>query len=128
MKKFIIPIILVFIALGGFIAFRAISFSQTELKPQAQALAVSNLRHATLAIDGMWCSSCALGAEYALKEKAGVVNATVGFEEDIEGMGEVIYNPKQISLEEITKAVEPYKANVAKDEWATSIDLENLPK
>lgn len=128
MKKFIIPTVLIFIALGGFIVFRAISLSQKDLRSQVQIPAVNNLRHATLAIDGMWCSSCAVSAEYALKEKAGVVNATVGFDENLEGVGEVIYNPKQIDLEEITKAVEPYTARVVKDEQATSTDLMDLPK
>lgn len=133
MKKIIIPIILIVIALGGFITFRAISVSQIESKSQnqkeiAQVLPISDLRHATLAIDGMWCSSCAVGAEYALKEKQGVINAVVGFRENLEGVGEVIYNPEQIGLDEITKAVEPYKASITKDEQTTSTDLEDLSK
>lgn len=68
------------------------------------------------------------GAEYALKEKNGIVNAVVGFSENLEGAGEVIYNSKRIDLEEITKAVEPYEASIVRDEQATSIDLENLAK
>lgn len=128
MKKIIIVIILIFIALGGFIAFRAISLSKKDLGSQVQIPPVNNLRHARLEISGMWCSFCAVSAEYALKEKAGVVNATVGFDKNLKGVGEVIYNPNEISLEEIIKAVEPYKASLVKDEQATSIDLIDLPK
>lgn len=140
MKKLTIPIIiLAIVALSGFIAFRAISLAQTpnqnkfgtgqvDLKSQTQVLAANNLRHATLAIDGMWCSSCAVGAEYALKEKNGVMNAVVGFSENLEGIGEVIYNPQQIDLEEITKAVEPYEASVTKDEQTISANLKNLTR
>lgn len=86
------------------------------------------LHKATLTIEGMWCSGCAVAAENALKEKAGVVNATVGFEKNLEGVGEVIYNPEEIELEEITKAVKPYKAKVINDVQTTALELKNLPK
>lgn len=79
-------------------------------------------------IDGMWCAGCAVAAENALNEKTGVVNAKVGFKENLEGIGEVIYDSKQINLEEIVKAVEPYKANVVSDKQTTSTDLKDLPK
>lgn len=88
----------------------------------------SKLHKATFAIDGMWCTGCAVAAENALKEKAGIVNAAVGFKKNLEGVGEVIYNPEEIGLEEIVKAVEPYKAKVINDVQATALELKDLPK
>lgn len=128
MRKFIILTILVFIILGGFLAISCSSQSDLtsqEKKEVALVLEDKNLRYAELAIDGMTCSGCAVAAENALKKKDGVVDAKVGF---FEGKGEVIYNPKLISIEEIVKAVEPYKANVIKDEEAISTELKDLPK
>lgn len=162
MKKFIIPTVLIFIALVGFIFFHPIlppqtgsesqphpqinsksqsspqvnskrylkleMNSQTNQKPQKQTSTVKNLRYATLVIEGMWCSSCAVSAEYALKEKVGIVDAVVKFGKNSEGLGKVIYNPKQIDLEKIIEAVKPYRAKVVKDEWTTSTNLKNLLK
>lgn len=89
---------------------------------------LENLRQATLVIDGMTCAGCAVAAENALKEKAGVINAKVKFKENLVGIGEVIYNPKQVGLEEITKAVEPYKAKVINDVQTATLELKDLPK
>ena len=123
MRKFIILTILTFIIVGGFLAISCSSQSgitAQEKKEVPLVLEDNELRYAELAIDGMTCSGCAVAAEYALKEKAGVIDAAVGFSG---GKGEVIYDPKLISLEEIVKAVEPYKANVIKDEEAISTKL-----
>jgi len=71
-----------------------------------------NLRQAILKIDGMFCVSCATGAEYALKEKEGVVDASVDYDGE---KGLVIYDPKKISKDEIIHAIIPYTATITKD-------------
>lgn len=71
-----------------------------------------NIKAVTLKIEGMWCASCAVGAEYALKEKQGIVEAMVDFQT---ATGKVTYNPRQISQEEIVSAVLPYEASVVEE-------------
>lgn len=97
-------------------------------KETNKIVSVENLRYTALAIDGMWCAGCAVAAENAIKRKTGVIDAKVGLKENLEGMGEVIYNPKQINLEEIIKAVEPYNAKVTNDVQTTTLELKNLAK
>ncbi len=72
----------------------------------------ANLRQAVLKIDGMFCVSCATGAEYALKEKNGVVNARVDYDSET---GYVVYNPSKISKDELIQAVKPYTAIITED-------------
>ena len=60
----------------------------------------------------MFCVSCATGAEYALKEKGGIVDASVDYDNE---NGKVIYNPLKISKDEIIQAVNPYTAIITED-------------
>lgn len=75
----------------------------------------NKLYKATLAIDGMWCASCAVSAQYSLKNIPGVADAYVGFTKNLDGEGWVIYEPKRVTKEQITNAVEPYKATITSD-------------
>jgi len=118
MKNFIISVII--IALAGLIVF-SLTTKQTatkqKFKIKTNDLVINqqqqkNLRQATLKIDGMFCVSCATGAEYALKEKEGVINASVDYDSE---SGEVIYNPQKISKDEIIQAVSPYTATITED-------------
>lgn len=72
----------------------------------------ANFRQAVLKIDGMFCASCATGAEYALKEKVGVVDASVDYNSE---SGNVVYDPSKISKDEIIQAVKPYTAVITED-------------
>lgn len=101
---------------------------KSEIKETNSILSVENLRHATLAIDGMTCPGCAAAAESALKEKAGVMDAKVELKENPEGIGDVVYSPNVIGLNKIIKSVEPYKAKVINDVQATTLELKNLAK
>ncbi len=73
------------------------------------------LHKATLLIDGMWCSSCAVGAEYNLKAIEGVVDAYVGFTDNLDGNGWVIYEQGKVTDEQIIEAIEPYQATIKSD-------------
>ncbi|MBI2267883.1 MAG: cation transporter [Candidatus Blackburnbacteria bacterium] len=69
----------------------------------------------TLRIDGMWCTSCAVSAQYSLKSLPGVTDAYVGFTKNLDGEGWVIYKQDKVSKEQIIKAIEPYKAVITSD-------------
>lgn len=118
MKNFIIFAII--IAVAGLIGFSIVT-KQTTTKPEFETKAnyletnqqkQENLRQATLKIDGMFCVSCATGAEYALKEKEGVIDASVDYNNET---GKVVYDPLKISKDEIIQAVKPYTAIIVKD-------------
>lgn len=118
MKNIIITTII--IAVAGLIGFSLITKQTTtksELEVKTNNLEINQqqqekLRQATLKIDGMFCVSCATGAEYALKEKEGVVDASVDYDNE---KGSVIYNPQKISKDEIIQAVNPYTATITED-------------
>lgn len=75
----------------------------------------SRVHKATLAIDGMWCASCAVGAQYNLKAIPGVTDAYIGFTKNLDGEGWVVYEPDKVTKEQIIKAVEPYRATITSD-------------
>ena len=79
------------------------------------SLTGQKLRKAELAIEGMWCASCATGAEYNLKAIEGAVDAYVGFTDDLGGEGWVVYENGKVSEEQIIKAIKPYEATITKD-------------
>jgi copper chaperone CopZ len=117
MKKIIILIAtLGVVTLGGTVLSKSISGTNGN---QASAILGSltgqKLRRAELAIDGMWCASCATGVEYNLKAIEGVADTYVGFTDDLEGEGWVIFEQGKVSEEQIIKAVEPYKATITAD-------------
>lgn len=117
MKKIIILIaVLGVVTLGGAVLSKSISGTNGN---QASAILGSltgqNLRKAELAIEGMWCASCAVGAEYNLKAIEGVADAYVGFTDDLGGEGWVVYENGKVSKEQIIKAIEPYQATVVSD-------------
>jgi len=73
---------------------------------------VSNLHKATLQVEGMTCTSCALGIEYQLKNVEGVVAASVNY---AKGTGFIIYNPGKVTAEEAAAASDVYPAYVIED-------------
>jgi copper chaperone CopZ len=119
---FIAVVILLLAGLAGFL----IIAKQPFLKPRAGFLnsyqrfphnnklyaRQTNLRQATMKINGMWCAGCATGAEYALKEKDGVIDASVDYASET---GRVIYDPSKISKSELLNAVKPYSAVLVND-------------
>jgi copper chaperone CopZ len=116
MKTFIAVVIIIITV--GLIRFSIVT-RQTVPKPKSELKTSSlepnqpkNLRQATLKIGGMFCASCATGAEYALKEKKGVVSASVDYDSE---SGKVIYDPSKISKEELIQAVKPYTAVIIED-------------
>ena len=120
MKNIIIATIIVIIA--GLIGFSIVTkpTEQTASKSEfgetkanyLETNQSANLRQAALKIDGMFCVSCATGAEYALKEKVGVVDASVDYDSE---SGNVVYDPSKISKEEIIQAIKPYTAVITED-------------
>lgn len=85
--------------------------------------ALEDLKQCTLSIDGMWCPSCSVGIEYAFKESEGVIDARIDVDEDLNGIGYVIYDPKLISPEDIVNKAEPFEAVVISNEPATALQL-----
>lgn len=69
----------------------------------------ANIREATLAIDGMYCSSCALGIEYQLKQVDGVIDADVDL---AEGRGIVRFDADKVTAAVIAEASDVYPARV----------------
>lgn len=82
---------------------------KTEQTKQTTDIA---LHQATMKIEGMWCASCAVSVEYALKEERGVIEARVDYDSKT---GVVIYDPEEISLEKIKETVKPYTAVIIED-------------
>lgn len=77
--------------------------------------AAAQLRHVTLAIDGMYCAGCAGTIQAALARAPGVSKATVSFDKK---QAEVEYDPSKTSPESLIAVVAStqYKARVVKDE------------
>ncbi len=81
-----------------------------------EALITSTSHKLMLKINGMTCSSCAYGVQYQLQQLDGVIDADISF---LDKTAEVIYNPDQISKEEIINSgvfERPYSAEIIKDE------------
>lgn len=117
MKKIItIVVVLSVIALGGGVLAENITGARDgRVSTMLGSLTGQELRKAELAIDGMWCASCATGAEYNLKVIEGVVDAFVGFTDNLDGEGWVIYENGKVSNAQIIKAIEPYEAIIVSD-------------
>lgn len=117
MRKIVVSITILGVAtLAGIVFSRKISGT---ISGQSLVVAIfptgQKLHKATLSIDGMWCASCAVGAQYSLKSLEGVTDAYVGFGKNLDGEGWVVYTPSKITEEQIIKAVEPYKAIIVSD-------------
>lgn len=116
MKKIVILVIVLGIAIvSGLLISKAMGIKNDNVSRVLGNFSGSKPYKATLAIDGMWCASCAVGAQYSLKSIPGVADAYVGFTKNLDGEGWVIYEPKKVTKEQITSAVEPYKATITSD-------------
>lgn len=117
MNKLLIVIIILLVAVvSGALLNKSISGQKrVALSEIKQVLADNNLHKATLTIDGMWCASCAVGSEYNLKAIDGVVDAHVGFTDNLDGEGWVIYEQEKVAPDQITKAIKPYTATIVAD-------------
>ncbi len=69
---------------------------------KAAAAGAAGARRASLAIDGMWCASCALVLEDALMDLPGVLDAEVSY---AGSMARVTWDPRHVSAEEIAERV-----------------------
>jgi copper chaperone CopZ len=111
MKNIIIAAIIVITT--GLVGFSVVTRSTEQAVGKSKlGETKADLRRAVLKIDGMFCASCATGAEYALKEKDGVVDARVDYNS---ARGDVVYDPSKISKSEIIQAVKPYTAVITED-------------
>ncbi len=79
------------------------------------SLSGNKIHKATLSIDGMWCTSCAVAAGYNLKAIEGVADAYIGFTDKLDGEGWAIYESDKVSSEQIIKAIQPYEATIVSD-------------
>lgn len=72
------------------------------------------LHEVTLKVGGMTCSGCAYGIEYALRQKVGVVEATIMYPE---GTGIVVYDPAKTTDREIAQTITElgYNAEILED-------------
>lgn len=116
MKKIYISLIILILVFGlGWVITKKNSSTfvkETAISEIQQNTESKTLHQATMKIEGMWCASCATGAEYSLKDKQGVIDATIDYGSET---GIVIYDPTKISHEELIKAVEPYTASIIED-------------
>lgn len=117
MKKLIIVIlVLSAVTFGGVVLSRSISGARGSKAITVLGLVNGQRLHkAELSIEGMWCASCATGAEYSLKEIEGVKDASVGFTDNLDGEGWVVYERSKVTDAQIIKAVEPYQATIVSD-------------
>jgi copper chaperone CopZ len=81
---------------------------------ETAATTPAETKKATLAIEGTTCGGCAMHIEEALRKVAGVVEAKASHEE---ARAWITYDPAQISVEGLIKAIEEagYKARIAED-------------
>lgn len=89
--------------------------SETGKNAEASQITVAtptNVHEAVLDIEGMTCTSCALGVEYQLKQVDGVLDAKINYEE---GKGYITYDADKISAESIAQASDIYPATVSQD-------------
>ena len=117
MKKIITIVIVLGIitVIGGALTKNITGAGGSKTSEMLSSLTGQKLHKAELAIDGMWCASCATGAEYSLKAIEGVADAYIGFTDDLGGEGWVVYENGKVSEEQIIKAIEPYEATITKD-------------
>lgn len=117
MRKTIILILVLSIAtLGGVVLSKNISGTNgNKVSAVLGSLKGKQVHKATLSIEGMWCASCAVGAEYSLKALEGVADAYIGFTNNLDGEGWVVYDAAKVTKEQIVKAIEPYKATIVSD-------------
>lgn len=117
MRKIIILIAVLGTAvLGGTVLSKNISgTSSNRISAVLGSLRGEKLRKANLTIDGMWCASCAVSAEYNLKAIEGVAGAYVGFTDNLDGEGWVVYEQGKVTNDQIIKAIEPYQATIVSD-------------
>jgi len=67
-------------------------------KRKAAAAALAGARRATLRVDGMWCSSCALVLQEALLDLEGVLDAEVSY---AASLARVTYDPSSIGTDAV---------------------------
>ena len=116
MKKIIIIILaLILVTFGGVVLNKSIAKTKNGKPINIVSSLTGQYHKATLEIEGMWCAGCATGAEYNLKAVEGVADAYVGFTDDLDGEGWVVYDKKKVTQSQIIEAVEPYKAVIVND-------------
>lgn len=116
MKKIVILVIVLGTAIvSSLLISETVGIKNDNVSRVLNSFSDSRPYKATLAIDGMWCASCAVSAQYNLKSITGVADAYVGFTKNLDGEGWVIYEPEKVTKEQIIKAVEPYKATITSD-------------
>jgi len=81
----------------------ALEVDETQLDPQ--------FHKAQLSIQGMYCSSCASGLEYELKQLPGVIIAQINYK----GSGSVIYDPSKITIQDILQVQERFIITLVDD-------------
>jgi Cu+-exporting ATPase len=106
------------------ISFEEAKVSLEEIKAavdKAGYKVVSDAVSKTLRIEGMTCAACAKAVERAAKKLAGVTEANVNFATE---KLNITYEPSQIKLSEIRRAVEKAGYKVLEEEAAVDTDKE----
>jgi copper chaperone CopZ len=99
------------------------TFSNTKITGNSANLNPADinleLNKLNIKISGMTCAGCASGVQSILQSLNGVIEAKVNYPE---GTGEIIYNPKIISKEQIisSDAFLTYPATIVSDEKLNS--------
>lgn len=109
MKKIIYPTLLIMAIL---VLVGCTVTSETPTDQSKITGAATNVHEATLDIEGMTCTSCALGVEYQLKQVDGVLEAKINYEE---GKGYVTYDADKVTGEIIAQSSDIYPAKLIDD-------------
>ena len=107
-KKIIIGVIVLIILASVFI----ITNKNKEITGSVIAQDIENLHETSLAIEGMYCQSCAYGVKAQLEELDGVVNADINYKTS---SGIVQYDADKIDAETIAAASTVYPCRVVGD-------------
>ena len=108
-RKFVITTIFAFFTLFALINFLIIPMLDSTRGDKKVLENPETYRTVELKITGMTCPGCADVLERLLIKKTGVVNADVDYES---GYARVVFDPAQISVDEIVETLKPYEVEV----------------
>jgi Cu2+-exporting ATPase len=87
---------------GGRLEWAAVRAAAAPPEPVADAPGSGEVRTARLALEGLWCASCAVLVEHVLRRQPGVLRARVQY---ASGEAEVAFDPAATDVAELTRVV-----------------------
>jgi copper chaperone CopZ len=115
-RRFVLTTIATFLFLLALVNLLVVPALGSMLAGEPEEPEAYPLKGVDLKISGMSCPSCADVLEEVLTGKAGVARAEVSYGE---GSARVVFDPVQITVDEIIETLKPYRAEVI-SEWEVS--------